>query len=198
MALKNEEERGSAKASPRQQHVSYKCGGGVYVDQTVYLLRYVRGRGRGRWNRNGVGELERSRIALAIFLYIYSNVTSSVHVLRCDSNYASLCVGGPTYHTRHVAYVVCSCFFFNFFFLWNLKLIRLKGSFGIHGRPVIEHHQSTRRLTNYNRTSLKFSQKKKKKKNHTICKKLMNPRKGRNQSNRVQFFGAIWFQYEFF
>lgn len=85
-------------------------------------------------------------------------------------------------------------FFFKFF-LWNLKLIRLKGSFGIHGRPVMEHHQSTRRLTNYNRTSLKFSQKKN---NHTICQKLMNPRKGRNQPNRVQFFGAIWFQFEFF
>ena len=103
------------------RHVSYKWGG-VYVDQTVYLLRYVRGRGRGRWNRNGVGELERSRIALAIFIYIYSNVTSSVHVLRCDSNYASLCVGGPTYHTRHVAYVVCSWFFFNFFFFVKFKI----------------------------------------------------------------------------
>ena len=109
---KRERQRESTSA----RHVSYKWGG-VYVDQTVYLLRYVRGRGRGRWNRNGVGELERSRIALAIFIYIYSNVTSSVHVLRCDSNYASLCVGGPTYHTRHVAYVVCSFFFLIFFFV---------------------------------------------------------------------------------
>ena len=66
MALKNEEERGSAKASPRQQHVSYKCGGGVYVDQIVYLLRYG-----GDERENGVGELDRSRIALAIYkIYI--------------------------------------------------------------------------------------------------------------------------------